>query len=257
MPQIKKNDTPSALSVKNLKKTYSDGKVKALKGIDLEIKPGQFFGLLGPNGAGKSTLIHTIMGLAMPTSGSASVFGADVVQDYKTARAYAGFSPQDINLDWFLTVEQTLDFHGGYYGMTKKERKERIDELLKVFSLTDKKKARAMFLSGGMKRRTVIARALMHRPKFLILDEPTAGVDVELRRELWKYVREINKQGTTILLTTHYIEEAEELCDQIALINGGKILKVGTVAELKKAYKVKTLEDVYLKATGDNQEKPL
>lgn len=257
MPKNIKKDAPSALHVKNLKKTYNEGKVKALKGINLEIKEGQFFGLLGPNGAGKSTLIHTIMGLATPTSGSASVFGADVVDDYQEARTYAGFSPQDINLDWFLTVEQTLDFHGGYYGMTKKERAKRIDELLKVFSLTEKKKSRAMFLSGGMKRRTVIARALMHRPKFLILDEPTAGVDVELRRDLWKYVQEINKQGTTILLTTHYIEEAEELCDQIALINDGKILKIGTVNELKKAYRVKTLEDVYLKATGDKQETPV
>ncbi len=257
MSQNTKNDAPSALYVKNLKKTYNEGKVKALKGINLEIKEGQFFGLLGPNGAGKSTLIHTIMGLVTPTSGSASVFGADVVNDYQLARTHAGYSPQDINLDWFLTVEQTLDFHGGYYGMTKRERAKRIDELLKVFSLTDKKKARAMFLSGGMKRRTVIARALMHQPKFLILDEPTAGVDVELRRDLWKYAKKINEQGTTILLTTHYIEEAEELCDQIALINDGKILRVGTVDELKKAYKAKTLEDVYLKATGDKQEQPL
>lgn len=257
MPQNKKTNDPSALYVKNLKKTYNEGKVKALKGVNLDIKQGEFFGLLGPNGAGKSTLIHSIMGLVTPTSGKASVFGADVVDDYQAARTYAGYSPQDINLDWFLTVEQTLDFHGGYYGMTKKERRERIDELLEIFSLTDKKKARAMFLSGGMKRRTVIARALMHRPKFLILDEPTAGVDVELRRDLWKYVKEINQQGTTILLTTHYIEEAEELCDKIALINGGKILKIGTVSELKKAYKVKTLEDVYLKATGDKQEKPV
>lgn len=245
---VKQNSIP-ALSIKNVKKTYGTG-TRALKGVNLEIAEGQFFGLLGPNGAGKSTLIHTITGLAMPTKGKAEIFGHDVVDDYKTARTYVGLSPQDINLDWFLTVEQTLDFHGGYYGMTKAERAKRIDELLKVFSLTSKKKSRGMFLSGGMKRRMVIARALMHRPKFLILDEPTAGVDVELRRELWKYVKEINQAGTTILLTTHYIEEAEELCDQIAIINGGKILKVGTVAQLKKAYKAKTLEDVYLKATG-------
>lgn len=242
-------DSQNALLVQSLKKTYKGG-VHALKGVDLEIKPGQFFGLLGPNGAGKSTLIHTITGLAMPTSGHAEVFGADVVRDYKQARTHVGLSPQDINIDWFLTVEQTLDFHGGYYGMSKNERKQRIDELLEVFSLSEKKDSRAMFLSGGMKRRMVIARALMHHPRFLILDEPTAGVDVELRRELWEYVRKINKEGTTILLTTHYIEEAEALCDQIALIDGGKILRQGTVSELKKAYKVKTLEDVYLKATG-------
>lgn len=248
-----KKESSIALQVKGLKKTYASG-TKALKGVDLEIKSGQFFGLLGPNGAGKSTLIHTITGLSMPSKGSAQVFGSDVVGDYKTARMYVGLSPQDINLDWFLTVEQTLDFHGGYYGMKKKERQERIDELLKVFSLTDKKDSRAMFLSGGMKRRMVIARALMHHPEFLILDEPTAGVDVELRRELWEYVRKINEQGTTILLTTHYIEEAEALCDQIALIDGGKILNQGTAAQLKKFYKAKTLEDVYLKATGKKGE---
>lgn len=248
-----KKESSIALQVKGLKKTYASG-TKALKGVDLEIKSGQFFGLLGPNGAGKSTLIHTITGLSMPSKGSAQVFGSDVVGDYKTARMYVGLSPQDINLDWFLTVEQTLDFHGGYYGMKKKERQERIDELLKIFSLTDKKDSRAMFLSGGMKRRMVIARALMHHPEFLILDEPTAGVDVELRRELWEYVRKINEQGTTILLTTHYIEEAEALCDQIALIDGGKILNQGTAAQLKKFYKAKTLEDVYLKATGKKGE---
>ncbi|MEK7621226.1 MAG: ABC transporter ATP-binding protein [Patescibacteria group bacterium] len=245
--------TQIALDVKGLKKTYHSG-TKALRGVDLQIKSGQFFGLLGPNGAGKSTLIHTITGLSMPTKGSAKVFGSDVVDDYKAARMYVGLSPQDINLDWFLTVEQTLDFHGGYYGMRKKERQKRIDELLKIFSLTDKKDSRGMFLSGGMKRRMVIARALMHRPEFLILDEPTAGVDVELRRELWEYVRKINEQGTTILLTTHYIEEAEALCDQIALIDNGKILNQGTAAQLRKIYKAKTLEDVYLKATGKKGE---
>lgn len=246
-------NTQIALDVKGLKKTYNSG-TKALRGVDLQIKSGQFFGLLGPNGAGKSTLIHTITGLSMPTKGTAKIFDSDVVDDYKIARMYVGLSPQDINLDWFLTVEQTLDFHGGYYGMRKKERQERIDELLKVFSLTDKKDSRGMFLSGGMKRRMVIARALMHRPEFLILDEPTAGVDVELRRELWDYVRKINEQGTTILLTTHYIEEAEALCDQIALIDNGKILNQGTSAQLKKIYKAKTLEDVYLKATGKKGE---
>ena len=248
---------PLALNVANLKKTYRDKDRKvdvlALKGINLEIKAGQFFGLLGPNGAGKSTLIHSLTGLVMPTSGSAKIFGADIVDDYKTAREYVGLSPQDINLDWFLTVEQTLDFHGGYFGMPKNERKKRIDELLNIFSLSEKKKAKAMLLSGGMKRRMVIARALMHKPRFLILDEPTAGVDVELRRELWAYTKKINKEGTTILLTTHYIEEAEALCDQIALINDGKILKIGTTAQLKKFYKAKTLEQVYLKATGKKE----
>ena len=242
----------SALKVSKLKKTYAGG-TEALKGINLEIPEGSFFGLLGPNGAGKSTLIHCIMGLAVPTGGGAKVYGHDVVSDYRAARAAVGLAPQDVNLDWFLTVEDTLDYHGGYYGMPKKERRERIDELLEAFSLTDKRKANTRQLSGGMKRRVVLARALMHRPKMLILDEPTAGVDVELRLELWKYMTKVNKEGTTILLTTHYIEEAEQLCDNIALINSGKIIKTGTSKELKKFYKKKTLEDVYLELVGRNE----
>lgn len=241
-----------ALDVDGLKKTYDSG-TKALQGVNLQIPEGSFFGLLGPNGAGKSTLIHCIMGLAIPTSGKATVFGHDVVNDYQKARAHVGLAPQETNLDWFLSVEDTLDFHGGYYGMRKKERKERIEELLHDFSLTDKRKSRGLFLSGGMKRRVVLARALMHRPKVLILDEPTAGVDVELRLELWKYMKKINKAGTTILLTTHYIEEAEQLCDNIALINKGKIIKTGTSQQLKNYYKQKTLEDVYLKLVGRSE----
>lgn len=244
---------PKALQVKKLRKRYAGG-VEALKGIDLEIDAGSFMGLLGPNGAGKSTLIHCIMGLAVPTGGRASVFGYDVMSDYQQARQYCGLAPQDINLDWFLSVEDTLDFHGGYYGMRKAERKERIDELLEAFSLTDKRKDNGFRLSGGMKRRVVLARALMHRPKFLILDEPTAGVDVELRLELWQYMQKINKEDrTTILLTTHYIEEAEELCDKIALINGGKIIDQGTPNELKKRFKKKSLEEVYLKVVGRDE----
>lgn len=238
-----------ALEVKNLKKTYSSG-TKALKGIDLVIPEGSFFGLLGPNGAGKSTLIHSLMGLTIPSSGTARVFGHDVVDDYRVARSYVGLAPQEVNLDWFLTVKDTLDYHGGYYGMKKADRQERIKELLEVFSLTDKADVNTRMLSGGMKRRVVLARAMMHRPKMLILDEPTAGVDVELRLELWKYMQKVNKEGTTILLTTHYIEEAEQLCDQLALINHGKIIKTGTSRELKKAYNKKTLEDVYLEIIG-------
>ena len=241
-----------ALDVDSLKKTYDSG-TKALQGVNLQIPEGSFFGLLGPNGAGKSTLIHCITGLAIPTTGKATVFGHDVVDDYQKARAQVGLAPQETNLDWFLSVEDTLDFHGGYYGMRKKERKERIEELLKDFSLIEKRKSRAMFLSGGMKRRVILARALMHRPKMLILDEPTAGVDVELRLELWKYMKKINKAGTTILLTTHYIEEAEELCKDIALINHGKIIQTGTSQELKKHYKQKNLEDVYLKVVGRSE----
>lgn len=242
----------NALEVSGLEKTYESG-TKALKGIDLDIPEGSFFGLLGPNGAGKSTLIHCLMGLAVPTGGQASIFGHDVVTDSRQARSKVGLAPQEVNLDWFLNVEDTLDFHGGYYGMRKKDRKKQIDKLLKDFSLSDKRKDRTVFLSGGMKRRVMLARALMHRPKFLILDEPTAGVDVELRLELWKYMKKVNKAGTTILLTTHYIEEAEQLCDNIALINQGKIIKTGTSEELKKSYKQKTLEDVYLKVVGRSE----
>lgn len=239
----------NAIAVKNLRKQYKEGP-EALKGITLDIAEGEFFGLLGPNGAGKSTLIHSITGLAIPTSGSISVFGHDAVKDYQRARSYVGLAPQELNLDWFLTVEETLDYHGGYFGMQKPERRKRIAELLEAFSLADKRKTNIRMLSGGMKRRLVIARALMHEPRMLILDEPTAGVDVELRLELWHYMRDVNKSGTTILLTTHYIEEAEELCSRIGLINHGQIVKIGTTAELKKEYGKKTLEDIYLQVVG-------
>lgn len=239
----------NAVEVKKLSKTYGSG-TQALNGIDLEIPQGSFFGLLGPNGAGKSTLIHCLTGLAIPTSGTATVFEHDVVTDYQNARRNIGLAPQETNLDWFLSVEETLDFHGGYFAMRKSDRKKRIEELLKDFSLLDKRKDRSMFLSGGMKRRVVLARALMHKPKMLILDEPTAGVDVELRHELWDYMKKINRRGTTILLTTHYIEEAERLCDKIGLIKDGQIVKTGTSSELKKHYQQKTLEGVYLKVVG-------
>lgn len=243
-----KNST-IALEIKGLSKRYATG-TEALRGVDLTVKQGDFLGLLGPNGAGKSTLIHCIMGLVVPTGGSAAVFGHNVVSDYQAARTLAGLAPQEINLDWFLTVEETLDFHGGYYGMNKALRSKRIDELLKDFSLQDKRKSNIRLLSGGMKRRVVLARALMHQPELLILDEPTAGVDVELRLDLWRYMKRVNKAGTTIILTTHYIEEAEELCSRIALINNGEIINQGTSTELKKQYKSKTLEDVYLAVIG-------
>ena len=161
-----------------------------------------------------------------------------------------GLAPQELNLDWFLTVEETLDYHGGYFGMPKKERRERAAELLETFSLVEKRKDRTRTLSGGMKRRLILARALMHRPRLLILDEPTAGVDVELRLELWHYVQRINAEGTTILLTTHYLEEADQLCDKIAFINHGEIVGRGTSQELAAAYGVASLEDAYLELVG-------
>ena len=239
----------AALQITDLRKQYPTG-TEALKGVSLTIEPGEFFGLLGPNGAGKSTLIHCSTGLASPTSGSISVFGHDAIENYGEARARVGLAPQDLNLDWFLTLEETLDFHGGYFGMPKKERKERSAELLDAFSLTSKRDERTRTLSGGMKRRLILARALMHRPELLILDEPTAGVDVELRLELWQYVQRINAEGTTILLTTHYLEEAEQLCNKIAFINGGEVVAEGTSGELAATYGVASLEDAYLELVG-------
>ena len=238
-----------ALDVQGLSKRYGNG-VEALRGVDLAIEEGEFFGLLGPNGAGKSTLIHCATGLASPTSGSIHVFGHDAITDYAEARAAIGLAPQDLNLDFFLTVEESLDFHGGYFGMPKRERRERVAELLDAFSLTEKKHDRTRWLSGGMKRRLVLARALMHRPRLLILDEPTAGVDVELRLELWHYVQRINTEGTTILLTTHYLEEAEQLCDHVAFINQGQIAAQGSSSEISANYGVSSLEDAYLELVG-------
>jgi len=239
----------NALQVEDLVKRYPTG-VEALKGVSLEIRPGELFGLLGPNGAGKSTLIHCATGLAQVTSGSIEVFGHDAISDYEEARQAVGLAPQEVNLDWFLTVEETLDYHAGYFGMPKRERRERTKELLETFSLTEKRDERTRTLSGGMKRRVVLARAMMHRPRLLILDEPTAGVDVELRLELWHYVQRINEEGTSILLTTHYIEEAEQLCDRIAFINHGEIVGEGSSEELARRYGVANLEDAYLELVG-------
>ena len=238
-----------ALKVEKLKKTYSTG-VLALDGISLEVEAGKFFGLLGPNGAGKTTLINSIVSLARPDSGSVEVFGRDAYKEFREARRMIGVSPQEINLDKFLTVEETMLFHAGYYGVPKEKARERAGELLERFALTDKRKQRVNTLSGGMKRRVLFARALMHDPRVLFLDEPTAGVDVELRYKLWGYIRELNRGGLTILLTTHYLEEAEALCEEIALINEGRIAAQGTSAELKERYEAATIEEVYLKVVG-------
>ena len=240
---------PPALQVSDLVKRYPTG-TEALRGVSLEIEAGEFFGLLGPNGAGKSTLIHCATGLAQPTSGSIRVFGHDAIDHYEQARLAVGLAPQEINLDWFLTVEETLDYHGGYFGMPRRERRERAAELLEIFSLQEKRAERTRALSGGMKRRLVLARALMHRPRLLILDEPTAGVDVELRLELWHYVQRINAAGTTVLLTTHYLEEADQLCDRIAFINQGDVVACGTSQSLAEEYGVTSLEDAYLSLVG-------
>jgi ABC-2 type transport system ATP-binding protein len=241
-----------ALHIVDLAKRYPTG-VEALRGVSIDIEPGEFYGLLGPNGAGKSTLIHCSTGLAQPTGGSIEVFGHDAIHDYAEARQAVGLAPQEVNLDWFLTVEETLDFHAGYFGMPKRERRERAKELIETFSLGDKRDERTRTLSGGMKRRLILARALMHRPRLLILDEPTAGVDIELRLELWHYVQKINQEGTTILLTTHYLEEAEQLCNKIAFIADGQIAAQGTSQELSDRYGVPNLEDAYLALVGRNE----
>ena len=238
-----------ALRVKKLKKTYSNG-LLALDGVSLEIKSGRFFGLLGPNGAGKTTLINSIVSLARPDSGRVEVFGRDAFEEFREARRMIGVSPQEMNLDKFLTVEEVLLYHAGYYGVEKEKARERADELLERFGLARKRKDRVNTLSGGMKRRVMFARALIHDPKVLFLDEPTAGVDVELRYSLWEYIRELNHAGLTILLTTHYLEEAEELCEEIALINDGRIAAQDTSTGLKARYRARNIEEVYLKVMG-------
>jgi ABC-2 type transport system ATP-binding protein len=208
-----------ALRLRGLTKRYDDGTV-ALEDFDLEIPAGSFFGLLGPNGAGKTTLISAVCNLLRITSGTIEVFGEP--HDTLTARSAIGLAEQDINLDRFLTVRETLTYHGGYFGMEEPE--ERAEELIDAFGLRAKRDTRAPKLSGGQRRRLLLARALMHRPRLVILDEPTAGVDFELRMDLWRYIRELHAGGTTILLTTHYLEEAEELCEEIALIRAGHLI---------------------------------
>lgn len=214
-----------AIEINNLTKTYratkkADAKL-ALKGVDLTVPRGSIFGLLGPNGAGKSTLINIIAGLVTKSSGTAKICGYDIETETRQARASIGVVPQEISMDVYFTPWQSLENQAGYYGVPKSER--RSDEILAALGLSDKRNAYVRSLSGGMKRRLLIGKALVHNPPVLILDEPTAGVDIELRRQLWKYVEELHAQGTTIILTTHYLEEAESLCDQIAIIHDGEI----------------------------------
>lgn len=221
-----------ALDIKGLYKTYNDGKVKALNGVDLTIYKGEIFGLLGPNGAGKSTLINVLTTLANKTEGEIIINGIDFAKFPSEAKTYLGVVPQEFNFNWFEKVQDIVAQQGGYYGVPIKEATEYSEVLLKRLGLWDKKDTVAMQLSGGMKRRLMIARALIHKPEILILDEPSAGVDVDLRREMWEFVRELHNEGVTIILTTHYLEEAENLCDRVGIINKGNILEIGTVKEL-------------------------
>ncbi|QTL36006.1 ABC transporter ATP-binding protein [Pseudoalteromonas viridis] len=220
-----------ALNISGLRKVYSNG-VEAVKGIDLRVEQGDFFALLGPNGAGKSTTIGVISSLVNKTAGQVEVFGHSIDTDLEAAKSHLGLVPQEFNFNQFETLNQILVNQAGYYGVPRALAHERAEKYLKQLGLLDKKDKQARTLSGGMKRRLMIARALMHEPKLLILDEPTAGVDIELRRSMWDFLREINAQGITIILTTHYLEEAELLCRNIAIIDQGKIVEHTTIKAL-------------------------
>jgi len=239
-----RDDAP-ALETRGLTKRYDDGTL-AVEGFDLTVPAGAFFGLLGPNGAGKTTLISAICNLIRVTEGEVLIFGEPAAS--LEARSWVGLAEQDINLDRFLSVRETLVYHGGYFGMPRAEAEHRADEMIDVFDLRAKERVRAPKLSGGQRRRLLLARALMHRPRLVILDEPTAGVDFELRQELWRYIRRLHDEGTTILLTTHYLEEAETLCEEIALIRDGRLIARDSAANLRENYSAATLADVYVKA---------
>jgi len=221
----------SALSIKDLHKAYDNGLV-ALKGVSLEVEEGDFFALLGPNGAGKSTIIGVICSLVRKSSGQVSIFGIDIDQNFSAAKCMLGVVPQEFNFNQFEKVRDILLVQAGYYGLPRGLAEERTDKYLKKLGLWEKRDTVSRMLSGGMKRRLMIARALVHEPKLLILDEPTAGVDIELRRSMWTFLREINAAGTTIILTTHYLEEAESLCRNIAIIDAGVIVKNTSVRSL-------------------------
>lgn len=225
MPKKKK----IALSVQNVHKTYASG-TQALKGLSFDIEQGEFFALLGPNGSGKSTLINIISGPTLKTSGKIKIGGLDIDDHRQETKMKLGVVPQEITFDSFFSVNEVLQLQSGYYGI--KNNQAHIDEILEKLDLTDKKHANTRALSGGMKRRLLVAKALVHNPDVLILDEPTAGVDVELRHNLWKYMRELNKAGLTILLTTHYLEEAESLCKRIAIINHGEVVAYDSTKKL-------------------------
>lgn len=239
-----------ALLCQGVRKTFR-GETEALAGVDLVVPQGAFIGLLGPNGAGKTTLIRSIVGLNVPDGGRLEVLGHSMTgPGAPAARRLVGYAPQEVSLDRFVKVHDVLALHGRYFGLRRADADARAEELLAAFDLTAKAGALPSNLSGGMRRRLMLARALVHRPSLVILDEPTAGVDVELRDELWAYIRGLNEDGTTILLTTHYIEEADELCDEIAFILDGKIVADGSPSELRERYSAERLEDVYRLVVG-------
>ena len=229
-----------AIKIINLFKTYEN--VKAVNGIDLEIKKGEFYGLLGPNGAGKSTTINSITSLVKPSNGSIEIFGKNIEEDFRFARSKVGIAHQEVSQDWFFPIEQLLYFQAGFYGILRNDSKERIEYLLNKLGLFKHRSKKMRELSGGMKRRLQIAKALVHDPDIIILDEPTAGVDVELRHDLWSYLQELHSEGKTILLTTHYIDEAELLCEKVGIIDKGKLIVEDSVDNLKKMVKNSSIE---------------
>jgi ABC-2 type transport system ATP-binding protein len=229
----------NALSIKNLEKTYANG-FQALKGISLEVRDGDFYALLGPNGAGKSTTIGIICSLVTKTSGKVHIFGQDIDQDFSRAKRMLGLVPQEFNFNVFEPVEEILVNQAGYFGIERKTAFERAEQYLKQLGLWEKRRAQARDLSGGMKRRLMIARALVHRPRLLILDEPTAGVDIEIRRSMWRFLQELNQTGTTIILTTHYLEEAESLCRHIGIIDEGELIESTSMKQLLSQLQMET-----------------
>lgn len=238
-------DSKTAISLKNVTKFY--GKFQALDNVSFEVKRGDFFAFLGPNGAGKTTTINVITGLSNYQSGDTKVFGYDTAREYLHARRLIGLCAQESNFDPFLTIHQLLVYQAGYFGIVPWKAAQRADELLERFQLTDKRNCKHRALSGGMKKRLLLCRALIHDPEILILDEPTAGCDLELKFLIWDYLQQLNQEGKTIFLTTHYMEEAEKLCKTIGIINRGKIVKIG---EKKAILQDKSLEDVFIEVTG-------
>lgn len=243
------------LTISHLKKTYplpNGTTLTAVDDVSLTIAPGAIHGLLGPNGAGKSTMIGMIAGMILPTAGSISVFDIDVIADPDHAKAMIGIVPQEVTVEMAFTVEEVLYYYSGMYGVPAAERGGRIDEVLKDLQLFDKKHEKAKSLSGGMKRRLMIAKAILHKPKLLILDEPTAGVDVALRQKIWDLVRRMNAEGTTIIFTTHYLEEAEALCERITLINHGKVVADGALKDLQQSFALNTIHFSLTKPVTDH-----
>jgi ABC-2 type transport system ATP-binding protein len=234
----------AAVSIVDVVKHF--GSLQALAGVSLAIEEGEFFGLLGPNGAGKTTLISCLAGLIRPDSGTLKVLGHDVINDFREARRLLGVVPQELVFDPFFNVRETLQIQSGYFGIRKND--DWIDEILHNLDLTSKANVNMRRLSGGMKRRVLVAQALVHKPPVIVLDEPTAGVDVELRQGLWQFVRRLNGEGHTIILTTHYLEEAEALCGRIALMKQGRVVELDTTANLMAAHPGGTLEDVFVRA---------